>query len=240
MHSAFSYFKESPRWLLSKGRTEQAYQVVFNKKPAKTDREIHQAPSRKEDEDRSKIKSKGLFFEIIGLYRTAKLRRSAIICHFAFFVVSFSYYVTGKSTIVIFILAIIYYINSAINADNLSANRVVYVSATGIVDFLGYVGSILWLTYVGRKWGCFSFYALASACMLLLLVIPRNETTAVVSIAMLGRLGVSSSYAIINLYTTELFPTEVRTTAIGVSSMFGHTGSMMAPFAVDFLVNKQS
>lgn len=116
----------------------------------------------------------------------------------------------------------------------------VYVSATGLVDFVGYSSSILLLTYIGRKWSCFIYYALAAASMLILLLLPQEETSTVVWIAMVGRLGTSAAYAIITLYTAELFPTEVRNSAIGVSSMFGHVGSMMAPFVVDFLVRQFS
>lgn len=105
-----------------------------------------------------------------------------------------------------------------------------------MVDILAYTTSIVWLTYVGRKWGCFSYYVLAAACMLILLAIPQHETSVVVAVAMIGRLGVSAAYAIITLYTTELFPTEVRNSAAGISSTCGHMGSMMAPFVVDFLV----
>lgn len=56
------------------------------------------------------------------------------------------------------------------------------------------------------------------------------------SIALLGRLGVTIVYAIITLYTVELFPTEIRNSAVGASSMCGHIGSMIAPFVVDFTV----
>lgn len=111
-----------------------------------------------------------------------------------------------------------------------------YISATGIVDMLAYFSCILVLSYIGRKWGCFSYYALAAVCMLSILVIPKDWTTVLISTAMLGRLGISAAYAVVALYTTELFPTEVRNSAIGVSSMFGHFGSMLAPFVVDFLV----
>lgn len=123
----------------------------------------------------------------------------------------------------------------ALNAGNLSTNRVVYVSATGGVDICAYLIGILLLAYIGRKWSCFWSFAMAGVCMLAILVIPSHLAGGVVSVAMIGRLGVSCVYAIIALYTAELFPTEVRNSAVGVSSMFGHIGSMMAPFVVDFL-----
>lgn len=66
------------------------------------------------------------------------------------------------------------------------------------------------------------------------MVLP-SASSVVLVVAMIGRLGVTSVYGIVTLYTAELFPTEVRNSAVGLSSMCGHTGSMLAPFAVDFL-----
>lgn len=74
--------------------------------------------------------------------------------------------------------------------------------------------------------------------MLLLIAIPFESTTWIVIMAMMGRFFVSSVYAIITLYTTELFPTEIRNSAVGASSTCGHIGSMIAPFVVDLLVNE--
>lgn len=74
----------------------QAYQVVFNKPIAiKGPNEKFKVSANQNDKPQKSV-SKGLFFEISGLYRTAKLRRAAIICHFGFFAASFSYYVTGR------------------------------------------------------------------------------------------------------------------------------------------------
>ena len=45
----------------------------------------------------------------------------------------------------------------------------------------------------------------------------------------MGKFGSSGSMAIMFVYTAELFPTSVRNTAIGVSSMWGRVGGMLAP-----------
>lgn len=55
-------------------------------------------------------------------------------------------------------------------------------------------------------------------------------------IAMFGRFGISSVYSIVTLHTAELFPTEIRGSALGACSTMAHVGSMAAPFVVDFLV----
>lgn len=52
---------------------------------------------------------------------------------------------------------------------------------------------------------------------------------------MIGRLCISSVYAVVILYTSDLFPTVIRATAIGTSSTFSHVGSIIAPYVVDLL-----
>jgi len=50
-----------------------------------------------------------------------------------------------------------------------------------------------------------------------------------VPLALVGKFGSSGSMAIMFVYTAELFPTSVRNTAIGLSSMWGRVGGMLAP-----------
>ncbi len=47
----------------------------------------------------------------------------------------------------------------------------------------------------------------------------------------------SASFAIIYLFSTELFPTNVRTTGFGICSMIGRFGAILGTFSNDHLVN---
>lgn len=60
----------------------------------------------------------------------------------------------------------------------------------------------------------------------------------IVFCAMAGRFGISAVYSIVTLHTAEMFPTEIRNSALGTSSTMSHVGSIAAPYVVDFLVNK--
>merc|ERR1711862_175481 len=46
----------------------------------------------------------------------------------------------------------------------------------------------------------------------------------------LGKLGTSAAFALIYLYSAEMFPTEVRNTALGTCSMVARLGSLVAPY----------
>ncbi|PVD28336.1 hypothetical protein C0Q70_10923 [Pomacea canaliculata] len=52
-------------------------------------------------------------------------------------------------------------------------------------------------------------------------------------LAMIGKLGVSSSFAIIYLYSAELYPTVMRNFGVGCGSMFARVGSLLSPYIVD-------
>lgn len=151
------------------------------------------------------------------------------------------------------------------NADNLAADRVIYVTATGCVDLLSYVLSIVLLRFFGRKVSSCGLFALSGFFLLSLLAVPRSKlshqnykfivelyvyprflifnlgsTYWIVFLAMAGRFGISAVYSIVTLHTAELFPTEIRSSALGTSSTWSHVGSISAPYVVDFLVNNNN
>lgn len=53
---------------------------------------------------------------------------------------------------------------------------------------------------------------------------------------MFARFGITAVYSVVTLHTAELFPTNLRSSALGTSSTIAHIGSIAAPFVVDFLV----
>lgn len=63
----------------------------------------------------------------------------------------------------------------ALNADNLAANRVIYVAATGAVDILAYILSIILLNFFGRKLSSCGLFGLSGFFLLSLIFVPRGE-----------------------------------------------------------------
>jgi hypothetical protein len=54
-----------------------------------------------------------------------------------------------------------------------------------------------------------------------------------------GKFGAASAFSIVYLYTAELYPTVVRSTAVGLCSMMARIGGISAP-QVLFLLNLQN
>ncbi|ETN63189.1 organic cation transporter [Anopheles darlingi] len=218
------FLVESPRWLLSKGQERKAYRMVFGRKAPKELIDTAQVVEKNQEADAIEPvkvscgeRLRQSFSEFTKLYGTPVLCRRALICHFTWCITSLCYYVT------------------ALNADNFAANRYVYVATTGSVDIFAYVLSMIVLAYFGRRSSSFCFFLYAGICLLVVLAVPQDKTTALVTLAMLGRVGITAVYAIVTLHTAELFPTEIRNTALGICSTMAHVGSIAAPYITDLL-----
>lgn len=59
---------------------------------------------------------------------------------------------------------------------------------------------------------------------------------ATTAVSMVGRMFIAGTYISIHLYTSELFPTEIRNGGLGISNVVSTISGMVAPFAVDPLV----
>jgi len=46
---------------------------------------------------------------------------------------------------------------------------------------------------------------------------------------LIGKFSITISFVILYMYTAEMFPTEIRHSLLGICSMFGRIGSMVAP-----------
>ena len=58
-----------------------------------------------------------------------------------------------------------------------------------------------------------------------------------ITLAMIGKMGITGSYNIIYVFTAEMYPTVVRNVAVGSSSMIARIGGALAPY-INMLVSK--
>ena len=52
---------------------------------------------------------------------------------------------------------------------------------------------------------------------------------------MLGKVGISAAYAIIYVWSAELYPTVIRNAGMGLSSTFANIGGMISPYLADIV-----
>ncbi|EDW67544.1 organic cation transporter protein [Drosophila virilis] len=208
---------ESARWLLSKGRKEEAFVII--EKAAKVNRvqipsEIYEqlveeaAEKKRKDELAAAEPSASVF----DLLRYPNLRRKTLLIFFDWFVNSGVYY--GLSW----------------NTNNLGGNQLVNFVISGAVEIPGYTLLLFTLNRWGRRTILCGAMLVAGISLLLTIVVPSDMNWLLIACAMIGKLAITSSYGTVYIFTAEQFPTVVRNVGLGASSMVARVGGILAPY----------
>merc|ERR1719491_2593145 len=108
----------------------------------------------------------------------------------------------------------------------LALKRVPYeIFAYGKVSSLtGCILAAFWVDTLGRKNGMVCGFAVAAVCTILWVLLPHYW--AILVSFNLSQAAIALTWSAVGTWTTEKFPTDVRGTAIGLSSLSGRvTGS---------------
>ncbi|GAB3567020.1 MFS transporter [Amycolatopsis endophytica] len=208
---------ESPRFLLTQGRTDEAERVV-----AKIERDVEKATGKPlppvpetVTEPLTKTPKVGLFTALKFLWSPKMARRTAVIWA-VWFVITFSYYgffswiptllvergiTVTKSfefSIIIYLAQVPGYFSAAWLSERLDRKHTIalYLAGSAVSAF--------WLSQMSAPWSI----TLAGAVLSFFL---------------------NGTYAGVYSYTPEVFPTWIRATGTGLSSAFGRVGSILAP-----------
>ncbi|XP_074659360.1 organic cation transporter protein-like [Tubulanus polymorphus] len=115
-------------------------------------------------------------------------------------------------------------------------NRFVNFFLTAVVEIPAYIFLKFSIEKFGRRYCVLSCYILTGLFVLISNCSPRhvngmNLVPVVMAMNAMGKFFVTTAYGAIYIYTSELYPTNIRTRGIGMNSMFARFGSMLAPFA---------
>lgn len=125
--------------------------------------------------------------------------------------------------------SLVYY-GLTLGAGDSTGSRYVNVAMYGLVELPAYPLCIYFINkhWAGRRKSMSSFLCLAGSACLCTMFIPNS--TAVTSLALLGKLSVSAAFNIAYVYTAELYPTAIRNAGLGLCSMACRVGGILAPF----------
>ena len=58
----------------------------------------------------------------------------------------------------------------------------------------------------------------------------KDWTTAIVTMSLIGKLGISAAFGSIFVYSAEIYPTQIRSFCVGICLVFARVGAVLAPF----------
>lgn len=132
--------------------------------------------------------------------------------------------------------SLVYY-GLALNTNTLVGNPFLLLFVAGVVDVPSYILTGVLMNWLGRRSLISTLMVLGGLACISAAYIPAGEGAAATAIVMVGKFFIAGSFAIIYNYSTELFPTAVRNTALGTSSMCARISGALTPF-VTLLVSR--
>ena len=102
----------------------------------------------------------------------------------------------------------------------------------GLVEAPGQIVCLIGLKYMGRKTVTIVFYVIT--CISCLLMIFDNPTMRV-SAALIAKFGINSAWDACWLISIEMYPTVLRSTGRGLTSVVSRIGAITGPFVRDIV-----
>ena len=212
----FRSIPESPRWLLSQGRVKEA-EAIVRKIKEENGYGNGELIFLKMESKRVIAQGNNCKYGTIDLFTHKSVRVITIIMMLSWCVNSMVYY------------------GLALNVKNLEGNLYLNFALSSLIELPSFASTQFLLSRLGRRLSLFVLLLAACfSCFLctFLQFYGAQNVTAISITALGGRFCISASYAVLYVYSAELFPTVARNAGMAISSFSARVGGMVAPFIV--------
>ncbi|KAG8564121.1 hypothetical protein GDO81_016331 [Engystomops pustulosus] len=207
------WYPESARWLVLSGNPSKA--VSEMKRVARYNGKAEEAEkitleSLKADMIKE-VACGNVSYTVFDLVRTSTMRRISFAVSLVWFSTSFAYYGLAmdlqKFGVSIYLIQVIF----------------------GSVDFPAKLISTTSMIYIGRRVTQFFALILGGLAIIANIFVPNELQILRTSLAVFGKGCLAASFSCVFLYTTELYPTVIRQSGLGLGSTMARIGGIVAP-----------
>lgn len=217
MAVGFWTLPESVHYLVTHGRVEEGEELIrkmakFSKITIPEDLRLKVPIPAKGTKDKARI-------NLVGILLTPYLRIYALII-----------------VLVWTVNALVYY-GLSLGTNTLAGNKYLNFFLSGAIEVPAYITCMYVLMPWGRRKPTLVLHVLAGLPLIIAYFIPENTETAdltplILTLNLIGKYGITATFSAIYLITSEVYPTVVRTTGVGISSFSARVGGALAPFTV--------
>uniref|UniRef100_H3AJM8 Solute carrier family 22 member 16 n=1 Tax=Latimeria chalumnae TaxID=7897 RepID=H3AJM8_LATCH len=208
---------ETPFWLLAKGKHEDVQRVINRMASWNRVAQLQhgqQASLMDKNSSKANTESTTKKYSILDLFGNSFLVRRTITVWLIWFTGSLGYYVFSLSSV------------------SLAGNEYLNLFLVGAVELPSYIVACIGMDRLGRRNTLAPALGLSAVACVLIMVIPEKYQVLTIVLSMTGKFTIAIAFGLIYLYTAELYPTIIRSLAVGSGSMLCRAGSVVAPFCV--------
>ncbi|XP_005797878.2 solute carrier family 22 member 13-like isoform X1 [Xiphophorus maculatus] len=199
------FLPESPRWLVSQGKKEEALKELqraakANKRNVTADLldkiNVECSPNRK---------------NMVDIFRVAYLRKNTVIMAFNWFAATFLFY--GLS----------------LNIGSFGLNIYLTQLIFGFIEIPANMAGLTLIQRFGRRICEAGFLIFGGVSCLVAIIVPKDLPAIVTVIAMLGKFAATAACSTAHVYTAELYPTDLRHSGVGFNAMCARVAGILSP-----------
>lgn len=208
---------ESPRWLVSKGRTKEATSIL--KKIAETN-DVIPPPDLGARIEKLSESTKEQSMGYLSLFGSSVLAIRTILMTIGFTASAFVYY------------------QMVINVSNMAGNTFLNLFLLGLVEGPGNMIGTLMANKIGRRWTHSGLLLLNSVLFATVMGLVQFQYTTtwgsavISSLCMLLKMNISATFVVAYIQAMEVFPTCVRQSGIGFCTFISQTISIGGPYCI--------
>src|SRR5215510_10017684 len=213
---------ESPRWLIQRGRSEEAAAEVQRIEAELTAKERSSlVPLERVEVPATGITQAGTFWRNLAALWSPSMARTTLMLWILWIAITFSYY--GFFTWIPLLL---------VKQGMTVTKSFGYSIVMYLAQVPGYYSAAFVSEKLDRKWTIVVYMLLGGVAAFLMSKAHTDSSIMLAGFWM--SFFMNGSYAGIYAYTPELYPTAFRTTGMGVASAFGRIGGLSAPIVIGY------
>ncbi|PNF42889.1 hypothetical protein B7P43_G12899 [Cryptotermes secundus] len=212
------FLPESVRWLMAMGKTEEARNIILraakrngvllsNDTLSKFEM-ISMAEGKPENPETEAKSTKEVLKQVL---RSKILLVRVINCSFCWVTITFVFFGLSLTSV------------------SVGGNKFTNFILVALIELPAYVVFYFAMDRFGRKSTLSASLILSGISSISFAFVPTDMDWLRMLLFLLGKFSITISFTVVYVYTTEMFPTELRHSLLGVCAMVGRIGSMVAP-----------